>query len=461
MSSLLPFLYQTRTILRVNPRATIVFTRSLHGNRQLRKRDDIPFVSELDYGETRVETETETETNDDDTPSEPTRRGTITPLERQIFEGIFADIRARGLKPTLREDSSAPTSDAARSTMQIMQQAVQDAGQARPAHVVAPHLLAGPARNRQQALLRFPPDLRAAASRALDTIGTSVTGYPEHDDIRFDESAIAAGHEYVDEGWKAPLDRSFDLEAKRRPERTRIEGLIAAAKTDFKLWDVLEKEVFIMPAKLGLNTGTSELEDIESTKLAEMKGKKAGARSETGALEEVHETDTTVPESSSSAEKLSIYIHGPLYPAYLLLALRRLDRAFRTPSPLAFTILPRIKELGLESYVLGVTTPFYNELLQIYWTRRGDLSGMLDLLDEMRQCGLYFDEQTKSILSNVEIKMRDLADEPTSGSFTRAVMDMPEYGLSIRERIQEWHKSVDLSIRERENDRQRERSVGY
>ncbi|KAI4864461.1 hypothetical protein F4820DRAFT_423613 [Hypoxylon rubiginosum] len=461
MSTLLPFLYQTRTILRANPRTTAVFARSFYRSRQLRGKDDIPFVSEIDE-----ETRGEIETNDDAvTPSEPTRRGTITPSERHIFEGIFADIRARGLKPTLHEDGLPPTSDAALSTLKIMQQAAQDAGQPSPAHNAPPRAFAGAAGNRQRALLRFPPDLRAAASKAFDTIGTSATGPSRYDDVGYDEADIeAASREYVDEGWKPPaytLDRSFNLEAKRSPERKRVESLINAAKTDFELWDVLEKEVFIMPAKLGLNTSTSELEKMDSTELAEAKGKKKRGRPEaTKTSEKVPEADAAAKdENPSSSEKLSIYVHGPLYPAYLLLALRRLDKAFSRPSPLALSVLPRIKELGLESYVLGVSTPFYNELLQIYWNSRGDLSGMLDLLDEMRQCGLYFDEQTKSFLSHVDFRVRHLG--LASGSFTRAVMSMPEYGRSVRNRIEEWHKAVDLSIREREMDRQRERSIGY
>ncbi|XXH01031.1 hypothetical protein Hte_007382 [Hypoxylon texense] len=465
MSTLLPFLYQTRTILRANPRTAAVFARSFYGSRRLRGKDDIPFVSDID-GE--IGGEIEIETNDDTaTPSEPTRRGTITPSERHIFEGIFADIRARGLKPTLHEDGLPPTSDAARSTLKIMKQAAQDAGQTRPAHVTAPGALAGAARSRQKALLRFPPDLRAAASRALDAIGTPAAGFPGYDDIGYDEDALAASQEHVDEGWKPPAytrDRSFNLEAKRYQERKRIEDLIIAAETDFKLWDVLEKEVFIMPAKLGLNTSTSELESMDLTQLATAKGeKKKRGRPRTKNLEKAPKASAAVENQNlpSSSEKWSIYVHGPLYPAFLLLALRRLDREFRIPSPLAFSVLPRIKELGLESYVLGVTTPFYNELLQLYWTRRGDLSGMLDLLDEMRQCGLYFDEQTKSILNYIELKMRDLGDSRASGPFTRAVMDMPEYGRSVRGRIQKWHKAVDSSIRERVDDRRRERSIGY
>ncbi|KAI1773826.1 hypothetical protein F4818DRAFT_421906 [Hypoxylon cercidicola] len=476
MPAFLPFLYQTRTILRANPRATIAFARSLHGSRQLRGKDDIPFVSEIDE-ETRGEPQTQTQTEDDG-PPEPTRRSTITPSEREIFEGIFADIRARGLKPTLSEDRS--TSNAARSTLSIMQQAAQDAGQTRRPSFETPHLSAGAARYRKNALLRFPPDLRAAASRALDTIGPSAAVLSDGDDIRFDDAALEASQEYV-EGWKAPayaLDLNFDLEAKRRPERTRIEGLITSAKTDFELWDVLEEEVFIMPAKLGLNTRASELRNIDSAGGADKKGRrKRGPEAkaldnvpeadvaenvpEADAAENVSEADAAVDENSPSPEKLSIYVHGPLYPAYLLLALRRLDGAFRIPSSLAFSVLPRVKQLGLESYVLGVSTPFYNELLHIYWIRHGDLPGIFDLLEEMRQCGLYFDEQTQAILSRISWRVRELAYGVTSSPFTRTVMNLPEYGPSMRSRIQEWHKAVDLSIKEREDIRQKERSVGY
>ncbi|KAI1411615.1 hypothetical protein F5Y13DRAFT_165370 [Hypoxylon sp. FL1857] len=434
-STLLPFLYHTRTILRANSRTTTAFARSLHVTSQLRAKDDIPFA--LEVGE-------------EDEPSEPPApRGTITPSERQIFERIFADIKARGLKPAFRDDS--PSAAATRSTMLIMNQAAQDAGQARPATVTAPALLAGAARDRNKALLRFPPELRPAASRALGAIQTSAKALPSGgDEIAYDEASINADAS-GDEGWTtAPhlISRTVELEAKRYPERSRVEGLITAAKTDFELWDVLEKEVFTMPSKLGLDGTTPEPKKKKQAAKAPGKGKEETAENKNGTKDEAS-------ESYTPPQKLSLYIHGPLYPAYLLLALRRLDTAFHAPSPLAFSVLPRIKELGLESYVLGVSTPFYNELLRIYWNRRGDLSGMLDLLEEMRHCGLYFDTQTASILNHVDSTVSTLANKKESGSFGRAIMTMPEYERSVRDRIRHWHRAVDLSIQEREQD------IGY
>ncbi|KAI0836237.1 hypothetical protein F5Y06DRAFT_298957 [Hypoxylon sp. FL0890] len=511
-STLLPFLYHTRTILRANPRTTAAFARTLHAtSRRLKRKDDIPFV--LEVGDEVVdEVGEEEKQGDEDKQSQPTARGTITPSERRIFERIFADIRARGLKPAIKDDSQSAA--ATRSTMLIMNQAAQDAGQARRATIAAPGLLAGAARDRNKALLRFPPELRAAASKALGAIETSAQALPNGDDIAYDEATIAAG-QGDDEGWTTPphlISRTVELEAKRYPERSRVEGLIAAAKTDFELWDVLEKEVFTMPSKLGLGRITYEPEE---TKPAEAQGKKKGRKKkemnetsldetanssedDNATLQDATPQDATLQdatlqdaalqdaalqdaalqdaalqdaalqdaevaeniegiediadESNTPPRELSLYIHGPLYPAYLLLALRRLDTAFRVPSPLAFSVLPRIKELGLESYVLGVSTPFYNELMRIYWTRRGDLSGMLDLLEEMRHCGIYFDNQTASILNHVDTAVATMAHRTIAGSFGRAIMTLPEYERALRSRIRYWHRVVDLSIQEREQD---------
>ena len=149
---------------------------------------------------------------------------------------------------------------------------------------------------------------------------------------------------------------------------------------------------------------------------------------------------------------MSLYVHGPLYPAYLLLALRRLDTAFNTSSPLALNILPRIKELGLESYVLGASTPFYNELLDIYWSRYGDLSGMLDLLEEMRYCGLYFDNKTSSILHHVQAELESMTAKERPGTFGAALMTMPQYEPNMRKRIRHWNRAVDMSIVQRGED---------
>ncbi|KAI1258745.1 hypothetical protein F5Y18DRAFT_326993 [Xylariaceae sp. FL1019] len=425
--TLTPFLYQTRTILRLPaPRASRAAVRSLHATatRSKRKESGIPFEHDLD------------ESNDGQA-DEPAPRGTITPGERLVFERIFSDIKARGLTPSTKRRESRENLPPAKdgSPLSIMRKAADDAANTYQSTLISNS--AAQARvdqERADALLRFPPELRAAASRALDTIAYQVTGtHPVQDAVTYtntkDSKAVAQSQAdkgedaFNDANWTIPenaLSRSVEIEAKRQNERNRVEGLITSAATDFELWDVLEQEVFTMPARLGIKTNTLS-DDAEPSK--------------------PHET---VQESDKGAEteKLSLYIHGPLYPAYILLALRRLHSSFHAPSPLVFSILPRIKELGLESYVLGVSTPFYNELLEIYWACRGDLSGVVELLDEMRHCGLHFDRQTASTLWKLNNAVTEMANNAGTNGFARALMQMPEFELSQRQKIRRWHRTV-------------------
>ncbi|KXJ89295.1 hypothetical protein Micbo1qcDRAFT_165353, partial [Microdochium bolleyi] len=92
------FLYMTRTILRGTPRGRppAAALRALSTTtRRLKSSSDIPFEHEI--AEEGVPFE--------QAPTPP--RGTITPSERQVFERIFADIRARGLQPTVRDEADA------------------------------------------------------------------------------------------------------------------------------------------------------------------------------------------------------------------------------------------------------------------------------------------------------------------------------------------------------------------
>ncbi|KAI1424291.1 hypothetical protein F5Y12DRAFT_461399 [Xylaria sp. FL1777] len=467
--TLMPFLYQTRTILRIPTtyRASARISRSLHATSRRPKETVIPFDYEL---EARHKESPDTES------PEVANRGTITPSERQVFERIFADIEARGLKPaTTDDDTSTPKSAASRSARLIMQQAAYDSGQARPSTVIAPGLLTGAAKDRAKALLRLPEPLRGATEKVLDTIKLQAS--------RVKQSDVRATNPkedgFADDDWKAPahaFSRTLEIEALRFPERTRIEGLITSAVSDFELWDILEKEVFTMPERLGIMNSsanspkrtyrsrkysqlTHESRNDEGTSLGTSEIENTSAESSIdeptgpGASEVENSSATTNNVSSPGhSQKLSLYVHGPLYPAYLLLALRRLDTAFSTPSSLVFSILPRIKELSLESYILGVSTPFFNELLAICWGRRGDLSAMLDLLEEMRHCGLYFDKHTTSTITQADTLLSGLSTPEGGSGFGRALMMMPEYEHSQRARLRHWHRLVDLSVRERQDD---------
>lgn len=366
-------------------------------------------------------------------------KGTITPTERQTFDRIFTDIASRGLTPRIGGDR--PFDAARRATNMIFETAAAADVSARPrGEALSPAQYASAAKDKDKALLRFPPSLRAAASRAFELLN------PDHPAACLPQNTKQATGTKIggaEEPWQTPkntFSRMVEIDAKRKPAQKRIEDLMASARTDFALWDVMEKEVFSYPKKLGL------IREVSPVKPAGKK-KRRGTNSSP-----VPPSPAQTSQGEFSGDpKLNLYIYGPLYPTFLLYGLRRLDKAFATPSPLALSVLPRIKELGLESFVLGVSTPFYNELLNITYGRYGDLSRMMDLLEEMSHSGLYFDEGTAAILDKAYTQTDDLA-RGSHGPFAQAFMTMPAYEQSVRDRIRHWHKNVDYSLKQRDSD---------
>ncbi|KAK8124111.1 hypothetical protein PG999_004029 [Apiospora kogelbergensis] len=439
----LSFLYQTRTILSTRLPLNRSVARSLHTSRCFQKRDaHIPFESGVNV-------------DDEVIPSKPKRTNTITPSERQTFDRIFADIAARGTIPQSRFEIPEPTPAARRSTNFIFNVAAIESKQKDSSHLVAsPAQLAEASRDRNKALLRFPPSLRAAANRAFNILQP---GYPSDDAT---DSIESASQGQAEEPPNSLLLRTAEMDAKRAPEEKRVNDLMEAARTDFELWDVLENEVFSLPAKFGLviQADAQEKEVLEQIEIEadrqtkHLKKNKANSSrkrliKQLTALRQKRElTDEELAE-----RKQNMVQYGPLYPAFLLRGLRLLDTKFALPSRLALNVLPRVKELGLESFVLGVSTPFYNELLRIYYHRNGDLERMLDLLEEMRDSGLYFDGGTASVLNQVHHQTKYLA-AGEFGPLGRVIMTMPEYEDSVRTRIGHWNRGVDLSIAQRRRD---------
>lgn len=101
----------------------------------------------------------------------------------------------------------------------------------------------------------------------------------------------------------------------------------------------------------------------------------------------------------SDPEQLAII--GPNYPSFLLIAIRQL-RAHFPASTLPFQILPAIKKLGRSSYILGASTPLYNEIIAATWQILADFQKIDDLLKEMDNSGLEFDENTLRLLQQIQ-----------------------------------------------------------
>lgn len=155
-----------------------------------------------------------------------------------------------------------------------------------------------------------------------------------------------------------------------------------------------------------------------------------------------------VTATADTGRPLDLNIYGPLYPSHVLLGLRLLDRSFAKPSPLVLNVLPRIKSLGIVSHVLGASTAFYNELLRIYWIRYDDFLGVSKLLNEMEQAGLKFDEETLNIvneISQAQLKVR----KGDRGSVLQALWAMPEFAPG---KFKGWKEKIQASVEEQGTD---------
>jgi len=389
------------------------------------------------------------------------RVSTITPSEKQAFQKIFSDIFAKTqqknggpfvdsfdsfdeleselIEPDDGQERGKNPTGAKEELGNIMSNAWVSAVSAKPAGRKGISEKDMSREEKEIAVNRYPPALRAAAARA---IGLDLEGKESGDTITVDEA----------------LDNER-LERLRTPERDRVEALMRAARTDFELWAVMEEEVFPLISKLGL-------EDVKVEPAAtptEKKGKKSKAKNSSPdvAPEEGKETETrdsnsndkspaskslALPSLEDGVSPLALY--GPLYPSYLLLGLRLLDRSFAKPSPLTLSILPKIKSLGLISHVLGASTQLYNELILISWYRRDDFRGALNLLGEMEQFGLDWDKETLDAV-NIIIRMQVRVRRGQRGNVLKLLWTFPEFAPG---KFKTWRVKIQDAINERSEE---------
>jgi hypothetical protein len=88
------------------------------------------------------------------------------------------------------------------------------------------------------------------------------------------------------------------------------------------------------------------------------------------------------------------------YPTLLVAFLDELRTNFPS-SQLAFTVLPMVKSLGRQSYVLGASTALYNGIILDTWRVFSDFHRINELLLEMENAGLEFDYDTLDVLGKI------------------------------------------------------------
>lgn len=316
------------------------------------------------------------------------QEGTLTPSETEIFKSIFDDISHARLpqnkKPQL--DQQQPR-DAYPST---------GYGAERRSGNTLVEKARG-ANFSEDFLKRYPSSLRRAAENALGKFELA----PKRPNLY--------NMTELDKAEKKQLQEWAKYESLRERERSRVEKLMQDCQTDAELWEVLEKEVFSLPEKLGIHEQNKTAQKIRKLK------KKAKAQDNEAVMD----------------------VHGYLYSHYLNYGLNLLDTGFPKPSILAFNILPRIKKLGLSSYVLGVSTPLFIKLAEIHWKRYGDATSAFDVLDEMKPLGLFPTEK----LGELEELIEQISDHLHSctwgaqGPFVMAMMQAPPFDATLTSRL--------------------------
>ncbi|KND87154.1 hypothetical protein TOPH_08194 [Tolypocladium ophioglossoides CBS 100239] len=428
--TLLPFLYQTRTLRRAfAAQPVLALARQAHALRKSRtpKHDNaIPFEWAHEGAQDEL----------GDVPGR--QQSTITPSEAEVFKGIFDEI-AQGRMPAAKKRPSP-----ADATFQSVAGSPADSPEA--------HLSGsfgqsnGMARSiveqarvtefRDKFLRRYPQSLRNAAQVALGLYELEPGTSGQSQMLELDEADEKKWEE------RARYDRA------RVEERERVDALMKSFDTDAALWQAMEKEVFSLPEKLGI---VQNAQGKVSRGQRDATTKRKTARNQQSALDADSADSTLTTQQRADEEKRTMDVHGPLYPHFISTGLALCDTAFDRPSPFAFAILPRVKALGLPSYVLGVSTPFYSRLARMHWNRFGDANSALDVLQEMNSAGLYDDDE----VSDLVVKIRDHVHGCTwgaQGPFVMAMMESPPYDGALTQRLEEMERYARQSLSERASE---------
>lgn len=415
-SSLLPFLYQTRTLLLEPETARRLYVAKNHVNNHDRCRPMSNSTSRgQDYADKGRHPNTEPIVFVDthhrripDTLSHiepqrqngPSRPSTVTASEQAVFDKLLKDVS----EPTTQEPDDEDIIDQDESISEYN-----------------PNVdLNGIFEDAIKQLRRQEEE--AAKSDAKKLFLAGMPGQRAIDTLVSDREQALGGRVF-----KRPLKlnngTTLGNEVETEEERTRLEvacddhrtlvmGMLDNANSDVEIWQVLEKEVFSLITHLDQHIKLVERAKKEKA-LHAAKVRKAEAEGKDLADVKLEKGDLTRQELSSvqlthtkaiPVDNLLSILHRN-YAEYCLHALRLLRRKYPT-SFYAPHILSTIKQRGPISYVLGVSTDIYNETLFLEWTQYSDLHGMADMIEEMLNQGIESNEVTIALIKGIAKQRR-------------------------------------------------------
>lgn len=202
------------------------------------------------------------------------------------------------------------------------------------------------------------------------------------------------------------------LEIACDDHRTMVMGMLDKTNSDLEIWRVLENEVFSLITQLDEHNKLVEKASKEQV-LDDAKARKAGAEGKDIADVKLEKRDLTPKEtrlmklSATKAMPINnlLSVLNRNYAEYCLYALR-LFRKNYPKSSYATHVLTTMKRGGPLSYVLGASSEIYNEVIFLKWMQHSDLHAVADLMEEMLNQGIEGNEGTVALIKGIAQQRR-------------------------------------------------------
>ena len=248
--------------------------------------------------------------------------------------------------------------------------------------------------------------------RAIDSLVWKGEGKASTESWRLFKRPLLAGTSLEREGSIGEVSNEEErarLEVACDDHKTMVMRMFESANSDVEIWRVLEEEVFNLITHLDEHIKLVE----KATKRHAAKVRKAEAEDEDSADTKLEKRrlkkDATASVKLTETKAIPVdnllAILNRNYAEYCLHAHRLLRRKHPTSS-YGPQILATIKRRGPISYVLGVTTDIYNEVLFYQWTQYSDLHGMADTIEEMMNQGIEGNEVTIALIKGIAKQRR-------------------------------------------------------
>lgn len=390
---------------------------------------------------------------------------TITPNEKKAFQSLF-ELQSRS-----RPGESGPARDAHNASGKRAEpQGGDDAYDKRAASLDA-----------------ILDDALADIHRADTSISTSQATFTQYD-LQHPKpklpDALRPMASFAREKWvkdrdkeQLPSMRTTEADALMRQAEAEVHAFnraITRARTDVEVWEVLRDKALKRAMALGLDGGGERevQEDAGQSAGAAMHGGRdadkardlldnngasvpEAARSTSQSLDNPHTAlsssegkaslNTTAVSSQPSTQIADLQILHHAFPRILQRTQVHLAKDYPSSS-LSLALLPHIRSLGPTISSLGLTTQMYNLHLRLLWRTSQNIPTMLETLEEMDREVYEFNFGTAAIIREV-LSWIESARKGRWGLSVRTVWTM-EGALKGYKKLHDWREIVEERRRE-------------